>query len=258
MARSGSPEQAIVRMEHVLGALGLLDKIRISFDEWNLRGWHHPSFLAADPKVVERDKNDDNTTYTMADALFAARFLNGCLRHCRTVGMATFSPVVNTRGAIFTHADGIVLRTTYHVFDLYANHTGPQVLDAHVQTPHFPVLEEPTMRAQDSHAQKVQVPYVDAVATLDPKSATLSVALTNLHPAESMTCVIELGTEATGRATLRRLDADSPDAYNDIAHPDRVHIETEEIAIGGRVLTLNLPPHSLSVLSLPGTSLGEN
>jgi alpha-N-arabinofuranosidase len=42
--------------------------------------------------------------------MHTACFLNECLRHCRTVGMANFAPLVNARGLIFTHDAGIVLR----------------------------------------------------------------------------------------------------------------------------------------------------
>ena len=101
-----------------------LGKIRIAFDEWNLRGWCHPNLMmfgSADHAMM--DKNDINSNYNMADAVFTACFLNSCLRHCDVVGMANFSPVVNTVGAIFTHADGIVLRPSYHVFDLFTNYT---------------------------------------------------------------------------------------------------------------------------------------
>ena len=60
-------------------------------DEWNLRGWHHPSFprkmpVAPNDKkalelVTKRDINLIDRQYTMADALFSASFLNACLRH---------------------------------------------------------------------------------------------------------------------------------------------------------------------------------
>ena len=41
-----------------------------------------------------------------------------------TSGMANFALIVNTRGCIYTYPDGIVLRSTYHVFDLYVNYLG--------------------------------------------------------------------------------------------------------------------------------------
>jgi alpha-L-arabinofuranosidase len=84
-------------------------------DEWNLRGWHHPVLgdFRKEMDYSARNKNDINSTYTMADALFSACFLNSCLRNARDVEIACFSPVVNARGAIYVHPKGIVKRTTF-------------------------------------------------------------------------------------------------------------------------------------------------
>lgn len=51
-------------------------------------------------------------------------FLNAMNRNCDIVGMANFAPILNTRGCIYSYKDGVVLRSTYHVFDLYVNHMG--------------------------------------------------------------------------------------------------------------------------------------
>lgn len=45
-----------------------------------------------------RRENDIAATYTMADALFSACFLNACLRHSDVVDIACHAPIVNTRG----------------------------------------------------------------------------------------------------------------------------------------------------------------
>ena len=42
------------------------------------------------------------------------------------------------------------------------------------------------------------------------------------------------------------LAGDSPQAYNDVAHPNRVVPETHDLAIGNA--TLELPPHSIAIL----------
>ena len=125
MAYTADIDASIRKVRGLLEAMGLEQQIRIAFDEWNLRGWYHPNMHTAQMAVdkedylTPRDKNDDNTKYTMADAVFTACFLNACNRNCDIVGMANFAPIVNTRGCIFTYPEGIVLRSTYHVFDLY-------------------------------------------------------------------------------------------------------------------------------------------
>ena len=47
--------------------------------------------------------------------------------------MANFAPVVNTRGAVFTHEDGIVKRSTYFIFVLYTKYMGDTVLDSYTE-----------------------------------------------------------------------------------------------------------------------------
>jgi len=74
VARTAAVESRIRSVEHMLGALGYLGRIHIAFDEWNLRGWHHPNVntgLTAAEYIAPRDENDRNETYTMADAVFS-------------------------------------------------------------------------------------------------------------------------------------------------------------------------------------------
>ena len=118
MMKTDAPEQDIQRTIGILDEAGFGGgKIKIAYDEWNLRNWHHPwhGDLRRGFDLEARRKNDMASTYTMADALFSACFLNACLRHSDVVDIACFAPVVNTRGPIFVHPDGIVRRTTFYV-----------------------------------------------------------------------------------------------------------------------------------------------
>ena len=123
MAYTEQVDRAVLDVKGLLTALHLEGKIKIAFDEWNLRSWHHPNVHTIEQGIdsktylVPRDKNDDNSSYTMADAVFTACFLNAMNRHCDIVGMANFAPILNTRGCIYSYKDGLVLRSTYHVFD---------------------------------------------------------------------------------------------------------------------------------------------
>lgn len=139
-------------------------KIKIAFDEWNLRGWYHPNVhtvrqgVTKEEYLYPRDKNDDNTKYTMADAVFTACFLNELNRNCDIVGMANFAPVVNTRGCIFTYPEGIVLRSIYHVFDLYVNYLGDVVLDSWQE-------DVPVLHVTDKKGGERAVNALDVVVT---------------------------------------------------------------------------------------------
>ena len=240
IARAFQPEERIVAVKHILGSLGYLGKLRIAFDEWNLRDWCHPHFITfgpADHSVM--DRNDINSNYNMADAVFTACFLNSCLRHCDVVGMANFSPVVNTVGAIFTHTDGIVLRPTYHVFDLFTNYSYEEIVHSALSSPSFEV------QATDDAPKSA--PHLDAVVTRDPGTGAYGIVLVNLHGDSAITCnkIRGLTGDVKTAITARTLTADSVDAYNDINQPDAVSISTRHLTIGDPGdFDVNCPPHS--------------
>ena len=66
MARTEDLDRDVRRIRGLLSAFGLEKQIRIAYDEWNLRGWHHPRVDDAPPGekdfIEARNKNDDNAT----------------------------------------------------------------------------------------------------------------------------------------------------------------------------------------------------
>ena len=156
MIAGPQPEARIQQAVDLLNQNGYGDKIKIAFDEWNLRGWHHPGFPGGGGNqlgmIEERDENDLNETYTMADAIFAASFLNGCLRQAKYVHMACMAPVVNARGPLFVHPKGLVKRTTFHVLKMYSDFLLPNVLSGSIASDQLKV-------------EKDTVPVLDAVVS---------------------------------------------------------------------------------------------
>jgi alpha-N-arabinofuranosidase len=91
------------------------------------------------------------------------------------------------------------------------------------------------------------VAAVDAVATVDPSGGKWAIALVNRHPAEASDChVLVDGSPLDGMCMATLLAGDSPDAFNDIGHPDRV--KPQESAVSIRQGILRLPPHSLMIV----------
>ena len=243
---SERPEEQIASFVDVLEESGYRGQIKIAFDEWCLRGWHHPGFPRKeaqdyeDPEVQAlikaREKNDIASQYTMADALFSASFLNACLRHGDDVAMANIAPIVNTRGPLFVHPAGVVRRTHFHTMAMYANELQPRVAQLQRAAPRL------------RHGER-QIPVVDAVATVDDSGERWAIALINRHPSERVACTVELGGAALeGAHDASLLTADSPDAYNDIDAPDRVAPEQVELMFEDGVTML--PPHSLTIVKV--------
>jgi len=231
------PGHTVRKAESLLCIAGLEQKTALAYDEWNLRSWHHPDRdEAACSAVAARDKNDIHSTYTMADAVFSASFLNTCLRHPQSVRMACMAPVVNVRGPLFVHPNGLVRRTTFHALAMYANLLGEHVVDAWVTS-------DPFAQADRS------IPSLDAVATCDAQMRQWRLALINRHPEQPLICKVVLpGRALTGNYKATVLAGDCPDAYNDIEHPQRVQPEPVELRFNNGVVSL--PPHSITIVQI--------
>ncbi len=235
------PEKTITNVIDNLKEAGLRGKVRIAYDEWNLRGWHHPGFPRKSPVqpgdekaaefIAKRAINDINEHYTMADALFTASFLNACLRHSEDVGMANIAPIVNTRGPLYVHPKGIVRRTHFHTLAMYANELEPQVAATDVQP-------------GEKHNRTREI---DAIATVDQSGKRWAIVLVNRHPSDTLACTVKLGDRTLdGSFDATVLAGDSPEAFNDVERPDRVLPEKIQLEFSQGVV--KLPPHSLTII----------
>ena len=229
----GSIDAQIKQAESYINIFGYSDKIKIAFDEWNLRGWHHPNIhtgfgYSTDEYIKPRDLNDINSKYTVTDAVFSAAFLNTCIRHSDTVKMANFAPTVNVRGAIFTHKDGIVLRPTYHVFDMFVNDLGLQYIDSYIEENNEEIDAVSTVRADGAIA-------VSAINKDAEKSAKIKIAVEG--------CDIK-------SALIKTLNGASVDSYNDIGKENDVSIKKKEIKPENGILEVELGAHSVNVIIL--------
>lgn len=247
MAFTNHTGDSIQQVRGLLMAMRLEKKIRIAFDEWNLRGWCHPNVhtirqgVTKDEYLKPRDQNDDNSKYTMADAVFSACFLNECNRNCDIVGMANFAPIVNARGCIFTYENGIVLRTTYHVFDLYVNYLGDIILDSWNEG-----MERLTVKNSVSHETE-STESLDILATRFSDREGTAVALVNKHPTEWQEVILDIDGE--GEAVLFCLSGESTESYNDIGR-EEVRIESENLNFYRPGMCISLKPHSVNVLQI--------
>lgn len=231
----------------MLAALGLEGKIKIAFDEWNLRSWHHPNVHTIkmgeekESYITPRNKNDENDIYTMADAVFAACFLNAMHRHCDVVGMANFAPILNTRGCIFSHDEGVVLRSTYHVFDLYVNHLGDTVVDL------WKKGDMPLITVPHKYGGERRVECLDLVATTFSDRSGLAVAAVNKDAEHAHTIAIPLHTPA--HISVLTLNGESKDSYNDVGH-DGVFVTEVDLDRHTGEFNMALEPHSVNILRI--------
>ena len=246
MMLSEKPDTHLSAVVKSIDEAGMRGRIKIAFDEWNLRSWHHPGFSGHQPRKVDsqdpaiialinaRDKSLEPSLYTMADALFCASFFNACLRRAEDVTMANIACIVNQTGPLYVHPKGIVKRTHFHTMAMYANLLQPNVATTQVNSDSL------------THG-KSSVAMVDAIATVDKSGYKWAVAMMNRHPLNEVACTLKIGqslVDGTYSATV--LTGDSPDAYNDMERPNRVAPKKIVLTFDNGIT--NLPPHSLVIV----------
>lgn len=245
MAYTNDIETSVNRVRGLLTALGLEKTIKIAYDEWNLRGWYHPNVhtikqgITKEEYLYPRDKNDINLQYTMADAVFTACFLNMCCRNCDIVGMANFAPIVNTRGCIYTYDEGIVLRSTYHVFDLYVNYLGNVFLDGWMQGKN-------SMEVMMKSGKVCETSILDIVPTYDTKKCLYAVAAINKSAVTEQRLIINAKEMSLKEYRVITVNGENIESYNDIAHTGVTLNESEWESIQTNEYVLE--PHSVNVI----------
>ncbi|MDL2309574.1 hypothetical protein LJC39_00395 [Parabacteroides sp. OttesenSCG-928-B22] len=240
MMRTERPEEDIQRTINILEEAGFADRIKIAYDEWNLRNWHHPwhGDFRRGFELEARRKNDIQSTYTMADALFSACFLNSCLRNADYVEIACFSPVVNTRGAIFVHPEGILKRTTFHTLYMYANWLEEYIV---------PVESSVEKLTSGNNSTNV----LDVILTSDEAGKRYVYVIVNKDPKRDIDLRLDfegLGKKAPKTLSGQVLSGKSPDDYNDIGAENRVVPEKKNFKVKNGAVTL--PPHSLTFITV--------
>ena len=191
--------------------------------------------------LYPRDKNDDNTKYTMADAVFTACFLSELNRNCDIVGMANFAPIVNTRGCIYTCPEGIVLRSTYHIFDLYVNYLGDVVLDTWSE-------EVPHLKVKSKKEEKVTVDAVDVLATRWSDRPGMALAVINKEPEKEHTVSLSFHGHGS-QVKMYTVSGSTTESYNDVDH-EEVRIEERDLGGFEKGMEVTLRPHSVNVIQI--------
>ena len=242
VAQTARLGRSIANVRGTLMMLGLDKRIKIAYDEWNLRGWHHPNVhqnmeVGIDMSKVlpPRDKNDTNATYTTADSVFAACFLNDCIRNCDLVGMANFAPVVNTTGVLFTHENGIVKRSTYYVFEIMTKHMGDRAVDVWT--------EDCPQETVDGSPLNM----VDVAAAVRTSDNALTISAVNKYDARDVELELPLFGRSAEGVTVYTVNGESPDSFNDVGC-EQVTVSQGESVLHAQTVTVKLPAHSASVI----------
>ncbi|SDD99626.1 alpha-L-arabinofuranosidase C-terminal domain-containing protein [Auraticoccus monumenti] len=253
--------------------------LAIALDEWNIRhhepaDWPEPQpgedggIAPRDPAgtgagtavsaegAVRRHRVNRYSPRTLADALFYSGVFHAMHRAASLpvpVGMANTVNLVNANGLLAVRPGGLVRTPTYHVWDLYQNHTGRVALPTRLEAP----ARQQQVRQGAEHAEggylhrPATVSLLDVSATTDEDHGTLYLSVVNRSADRDLTAELHLtGRRLPATAVVRDLGAGESDlfAHNTLQDPERIALSApREVSLTGGC---TFPAHSVTVLEV--------
>ena len=216
-------DQIITLIQKTCDRIGRSDLIHLAVDEWNEYGWEE----------VKIEKNALPELYDLAHALYTAGFLNIILRRAKNISMANYSPIVNTRGLIFADPKGIILRSSYYVFQMYKPCAGGFSISSEVNSP----------KLEGSNALSLDV------ATVKANDKKLYLFVVN-RALQDLSCQVNIPDFNIKSSSGTILTAESIRSYNSFENPDVVVPKALKVNAFGENFNFIFPKHSFSVLKL--------
>jgi alpha-N-arabinofuranosidase len=232
-----SAERAIQRLAEQIGRAAPGKGIKIALDEWNL--WLAPP---EDAETMHRVR------YTLRDALYVTGMLNVFHRQCRVLQIANLAQLVNVLPLIVTNDTQAYATPIYYPFLMYRQ-MEPIALETKVESPTFNSQPLGNIEALQ------KVPWIDVTATRSRGGRRLALGVVNRDPYRRVYLSVRLfGFSGMRPVSGWLLNHPDPLAENSFARPENVKVKEIEVRqIGARDrFTLDLPPHSVSVLALEG------
>jgi len=255
--------------------VGVERPLALALDEWNIRhlepaSWPEPQ-PGDDGGVAPRELPSPDaqgpgalrvnrySPRTLADALFYAGVLQGLQRLCGlpvALRMANTVNLINANAPIVVRPHGVLRSATYHVWDLYQNHTEAMALPVNVEGP---AVQQAVRRGADRDtggaffARPAIVPYLDVGATMSEDRNTLTLSVINRHRTEAITARLLLGDRVDAlppRAHARQLGGDVGNVRAWNRFDDSERVATRDMgSVAVPEGTYMFPAHSITLLT---------
>lgn len=224
---------------------------KVAWDEWNMFGWMFPGV-------------NDDTSYTMHNALITSLILNRFINNSDTIGMANYSTFVNINGAVSVNGEKVVKRAQYASFELMTNNIGDEVLESKVSAP---TIEVPTAKNTDvgrrplgvslSHPdaggiKTAKVSLLDCLATKS-NDGKVYLSVINKDFDNAMDVEIDLsGYDLAGKTvSMKTIYNEDIKACNTLESPDNVVIKDADApVIENGLIKVTLKKHSVNLITV--------
>jgi alpha-N-arabinofuranosidase len=210
----------------------LARKPKLAYTEWNCADAGH--------QAMSPDWRPTTAQYRLVDALACASFINAMQRQSEVVTLANFAQTLNVVGMLLVNPTTVLKETVFWALVMQRHHSGNIAIDAWSDCD--------SLALDNGYGQKIAVPYLDVSATLDEKTGRQFVSIINTHRSERI--ATELKGDAGSAAKVHSLSHADPFAKNTFEAPDTVVPRTQSIDIRNGSVSLNLPPHSYTIVEI--------
>jgi alpha-L-arabinofuranosidase len=235
--------------DYVQGVLKSPKRLWLSFDEWNV--WYRARgglFTNGQktfaPKLLEE-------VYNLEDALLVGGFLNTLLRQSDRVRVGCLAQIVNVIAPLVTSDTALLRQSIYYPYAWALQYAHGRVLDLQVESETYPI-KAGNLRAD--FARNDDVPYLDVVATINPKNGQASLFMLNRDLQSERELVLDW-RDPTPTRVLACLTLTGTDlkAANTFEKPTLVAPRALDAPTAGARMTFKLPPRSYSVAHIATT-----
>jgi len=184
-------------------------KLWLSFDEWNV--WYRERSGDAMNGRGQEAPHLLEEVYNLEDALLTGGFLNTLMRNADRVKLACLAQLVNVIAPLMTNPNGILRQTIYYPYNWALQYAHGTVLNVEVESATY---DTPALG---------KVPYLDAVATMNPADGKIALFILNRDVDKAHSVEINWEGKTPGNVLLAQTITGSDlKAFNSFEAPQRV------------------------------------
>ena len=232
--------------DYVQGLQKSPKRLWLSFDEWNVWYRARGGLFAngqrkAAPHLLEEQ-------YNLEDALLVGGFVNTLLRRSDRVRVGCLAQIVNVIAPLMTNAEKTIRQTIYYPYAWALQYAHGRVLDLQVESETYPIRAA-GLRAD--FARDDQVPFLDVVATHNPKNGQVALFMLNRDTTRERDVTIAWQSPTPSRVlACQTLTGRDLKAINTFDQPNNVVPRNLDAPQAGSSMTFRLPAGSYTVAHL--------
>ena len=232
--------------DYVQGLTRSPKRLWLSFDEWNV--WYRARGGAASNGQRKFAPHLLEEVYNLEDGLLVGGFVNTLLRRSDRVRVGCIAQIVNVIAPLMTNAEKTIRQTIYYPYAWALQYAHGRVLNLEVESETYPIRAE-GLRAD--FARNEQVPFVDVVATHNPKNGEIALFMLNRDTSAERDVAVTWQSPTPSRVlACQTLTGRDLKAANTFDKPNTVAPAKLDVPAAGSSMTFRVPAGSYTVAHL--------